>query len=225
MPQSIHSIMWYVQSLKKSPYSQLPAWFSTDCAFSFILHCTVPFACSVGHRVRQVRVALRLFVLRGLGLRGLARKLTDVCPLSGSRQACRKSGKQAERLKLIEVRGGDGQGGWAGRGRITTGALCPSSLGWRSVREASNWPMRSTDGASGWIEEKPGQTSQMHFWMTHKPSVSYTPTQRHEAERCSAACCSCLQMKKNRKGKSLLPLTLSLDHFQIIILTYDCTVV
>lgn len=54
--------------------------FSTQCAFSFVSHFTLSFTCSEVHRVRQVRVVLQMFALRGLGSRGLAMELTDVCP-------------------------------------------------------------------------------------------------------------------------------------------------
>ncbi len=63
-----------LRKLPSFPIYQLVAEahvFSTDCALSHF--------CSEVHRVRQVRVVLQMFALQGLGLRGLAVELTDVC--------------------------------------------------------------------------------------------------------------------------------------------------
>lgn len=109
-----------------------------------------------------------------------------------------------------------------------TGASCLSSSGWRSVREASNWPMGPTDGASGLGVEQPGQAFKMDLWVTHEQSVSHKPTQRHEAE-CfcpfGAAHRSFLLLQENRKWNSVLLLTVSLEYFHITKLTFDYTII
>lgn len=43
---------------------------------------------------------------------------------------------------------------------ITTRASRPTSWGWRSVREARNWPVGLPDGAFRWGAEKPGRASE-----------------------------------------------------------------
>lgn len=70
--------------------------------------------------------------------------------------ASRQSGKEAKGWKLRSERR-RWLPDWAIRDRITTRASCLSSLGWRSVREASSWPVGPTDGAFGWGMKKPGQ--------------------------------------------------------------------
>lgn len=68
--------------------------------------------------------------------------------------ASRQSGKEAKGWKLRSERR-RWLPDWAIRDGITTRASCLSSLGWRSVREASSWPVGPTDGAFGWGAKKP----------------------------------------------------------------------
>lgn len=206
-------------------FSQLPAssrspYFQHSLSFSFFFFPPPLFATSARRctELRQVRVVLQMFALQAPGSRGLAAELTAVCPSlrlpgSGSTHAESQANKPNERVSewaSKRWRLGDGcLPAWFGRGRIMTGASCLSSLGCRSVREASSWPMGPTDGASGWREKKPGQAFQMDLWMTHKPSHTNTHLLRvmRQACPCDAACRSCLAMLENRKGKWWLPQT------------------
>lgn len=63
-------------------------------------------------------------------------------------------------------------------GRIMTRGSCLSSLGRRSVREASNQPTGPADGASGWGEEKQGISDGLVD--DSQAPASSTPTHTHE---------------------------------------------
>lgn len=121
-----------------------------------------------------------MFVLQGQGSRGLDVDLTDVCTellfqaQDPGMQAVRQSSLRDERRRWLR-RGGGGVGG------IMTRASCLCSWGWRSVRQARNWPVGLTDGDFEWGAEKLGQPIWWWtVWMTHQ----FTESWDHHSHPC-----------------------------------------
>lgn len=106
----------------------------------------------------EARTVLQMFVLQRQGSHELNVDLTHVC--AELLFQARDPGMHAIRRSSIGWNQRWEQGMVEQAGGGSTRALCLSSWGWRSVREARNWPVGLTDGAFGGVE-KPGQASEM----------------------------------------------------------------
>lgn len=168
-----------------SCFSQLPACsgipYFQHTVFSvffspFSSHFTLSFTFSEVQGVRKVRAVLQMLLLCGLGLRGLALELNNVCPRMGS-PGSRGAGVQGARRTVVKLRK-EGRRQQA-RGADRVGLWEQHHASAALARGAWERPAVSPWGPQMEVKE-PGQATPPDTWMCRELLLCQTPT--HEVD-------------------------------------------